>query len=500
MKKITLTIIIAVYLLVGIVNADTYTWVGGTGFDIWSIDANWDVGTAPVIADNVVIGGTAEVTYGGLNHLERGGQTTLNGTAHLIIEPGKRFLNGRNSGADFVINDAGRLTVQNAEYFIVATNSAGTLTQNGGSVVANVSRGFQLTDNTNVVAAYYLYGGTLEANLTGVSDENWFRSIGKSGNDVFHIDGGDAIFNGVSGRRFYIQRGGQLVIDSGSASFNDLSRLTAGRTLPGIASITLNDGELNYTSTNEDFSAIIIGDYASGRLYINGGEFNISIAGEDKRGFFVGYGTAGSGIVEQTAGDVDMDGIIATLCQPGSDSGKYKISGGSLHVSRMVLNPNSEFNVAGSASSSITIQEFVAEQGNALLSIDLDAGGCSLIQVGTTENDPNYAGGAWVDNLRIETNTLSGFNGTIGDKYDVLWSANGGITGLESVVFESKGLAKFELSLVDATANGYPSGELLQLTTLEVLELDPRNADFNRDGSVDLLDYRLLAGVWLENL
>ena len=47
--------------------------------------------------------------------------------------------------------------------------------------------------------------------------------------------------------------------------------------------------------------------------------------------------------------------------------------------------------------------------------------------------------------------------------FDLVWAANNGITGADTINLVNKSNQDFELVVADATSYGYPSGEVLQL-------------------------------------
>ena len=476
-----------------------WTWTGSAGSSLWSVDGNWDAGTAPTKNDDVLINGEAAVDMDLSGDFAYKGYITLAGDAQLTSPEGIRFAGGNGSSTVTTIQDNAKLMVGPSNYTIISKSRSSVVNQAGGEFNTQVSRGFFFTDTSGISGEYNLTGGTLTVDFTNDSayQDFWFRMMGRDSSeetDLFHIDGGDAFFNnnGDSGRRIYIMRDSEMIVDSGSANFTNIQKVSIGREVTGVATVTLNGGELNFNDTD-----VYVGDLAVGQLDINGGVFTTSQTDGTGIGLRCGYGDTGYGYVNQNAGVADLGGMEIALGSPSSivTKGEYTISGGSLkNVAALNMYANSKFTVSGSAADEIDIQQLSVEDSSAVLSFELDQDGCSMITVGATANDPNgYNSGAKLDNLTITVDTLESFVGIEGQNFNIMLVKNNGVTGFETVNFVSNSDQDFDLKLVDATSFGYPSGKLLQVS----VAFDPERADFNLDGIVDLIDFSMFTRAWL---
>ncbi len=183
---------------------------------------------------------------------------------------------------------------------------------------------------------------------------------------------------------------------------------------------------------------------------------------------FLEIGQAGDGVFNQTGGVALLD--RPRLGLTNTSSGVYTISGGELYVKKYFgAYWNSTFHVVGSGASKIDIQQMSfnrAEGQNVKLAVDLDEFGSTLIQVGLyTDAASTSHSGALLDNVILEIGTLAGFNGEVGDVYDILWAAQNGIrtTGMTLI---STGDVKFDWAVVDATTRGKAGGEMLIVTVI----------------------------------
>ncbi len=477
-----------------------WTWTGDAGTTLWSEAGNWDAQIAPTASDDVLIGGDAIVDIDLSGNFYHSSYITLQDNAQLICPEGSRFGGGSGASTVTTIEDNSKLLVGPTMYAILSKNTSSTINQTGGEYYAQISRGFLFTDTSGISGTYNLTGGSLKVDYvvdettTGTADF-WSMLMGRdasSESDLFYINGGDAVFtnNSYAGRRIYIMRDSDFVVDSGSASFTGFEKVSVGHDSSGTAEVILNDGELNFTDT-----PVCVGDLAIGRLAINGGVFNAAKTEGTGSGLLCGYADSGYGSVEQTGGVTDLNGLELKIGSSSSigAGGEYGISGGSLtNVGSLKLYVNADFIISGSDAESIDIQELSVEDDSAKISLNLDQNGTSLITVGA-DADSEYNGGAKLDNLTIVVNTLDGYQGQEGDSFDIIWIANNDISGLDSVTLVSEMEQDFELNVVDAASHGYAGGKLIQLS----VAFNPARADFNLDGSVDLADFGMFARAWL---
>ncbi len=465
-----------------------WVWAGASGN--WYDAYNWDKASAPALTDDVIIGSNGVATYNSAtvnDHFFFSGNISLESNGELIVADGRRFGGGSDATTTLKISDNSKLTVGPTHYFLVARSRPSTINQTGGTVTANVTRGFFLNDNELATGIYNLVGGSLNVNYvnTGnVTVEWWNDVLGRYGNgDTLHINGGIANFTATAGlnRDFYVMRNSTVQIDSGSANLSGFRKLYIGQKYDGNSSIILNGGELNINNP------VCVGNSGIGSLAINGGELNINVANN----VAISSG-AGTGTIIQTGGLADFNGGQIAL-GGSSRMATYSISGGEIaNVSSLTLDNNSEFKISGSGAGLIDIQEFtVKTDATPVLSVDMDENGCSMITVGS---DPaGGTGGADLSGLTLTINTLDSFVTDEGSTYDILWAANFGIKGYNTITLVNNSNQLFELQVVDATKHGYPSGELLQA----VSNYNPANADLSGDGVINLEDLAIFSQFWL---
>ena len=333
-------------------NAADLTWTGGADAASWSQDDNWTPGFAPILGDNVAIGGGAAVNYDPAGEFRRGGNTTLDGNATLTLA-GKRFLNADANPATFTL--AGNAVLnQSGNYFLVGLNQNGTFNQIGGTVNSTVDRGFNVSDNLDTPSTYNLSGGTLNATLTGNGgDDNFNVRIGKgSGGDLFRVNGGTANFtatNDQNNTRVFVQRDATLRVDSGTADFNEFRFFSIGRANAGQAKVLLNGGALNVDlNANQALRAVIVGGSsgdgtATGLLQVSGGALNVTDGD-----LWLGDGSAGT--VDLADGSILVDGYNVLLGRAAANStSTFNMTGGTLTAADIVLGDatDSVFNFDG---------------------------------------------------------------------------------------------------------------------------------------------------------
>lgn len=248
------------------------TWLGNDGN--YSTAGEWDTGTAPSKTTDVTINSGAATNNG---NLERNALTTLSGTGVLVINGG-RFLGGgimNMSGDEAILSQSG-------DYFIVGNQSQGTFTQTGGSVYANVGRGFFLSDNVGQAGSTYnLLGGKLEVTNSGsgATEDLFAVHFGKGGSgDLFHIDGGDATFHaGTASRNVWISRESTFELLSGSAAFSGYENFTVGRygSTSGTSELLVSGGSFQVTDLLHSFT---LGRDNNGLVTLSGGSMEISSA------------------------------------------------------------------------------------------------------------------------------------------------------------------------------------------------------------------------------
>ncbi len=315
-------------------------WQGGVGD--WSNPDNWSPFGIAFPDDDVVIA-EGEVTHDGT--LDRQANTQLSQTG--ILHVNGNFRNASDGAAHLTIaNDA--VINHQGNYFMVGRNAPGSVIQNGGIINSTITQGWFLSDESGGSAEYHLNGGLLNVNVSGTGNNNVIQ-FGKIGqNDLFHVNGGTAVFENVgssTSRRVYIRRDATLLIDSGSVTFSGFQYFSIGRESSGEARVVVNDGAFNVLDLS---GALVVGgawgnpeDFHTGILEVNGGQISITGGG----GLWVGDG--GRGIVEQSGGDILMQALDVVLGRSANAVGSYySMSGGSLLANNIVISDNAPDDVA----------------------------------------------------------------------------------------------------------------------------------------------------------
>ncbi len=343
MYKINKAMILVMCLVAGLSGAvSAATWTGAGGTTAWSNGANWDTGVVPDQYAEVGIGGNAVVNYDVSGNFERSADAELTGHAALTIS-GKRFLNGRNAPNTFTVADGAELT-HSGEYFIVGTGHPGTINQTGGTVTTSMNRAFFVNDaGGSTGSAYNLTGGTLNVTFTAQESDSHYTLLGNnSAVATFYVNGGHATFTALSSlnnRRVYIKNDSVLLVDSGSVSFNGFKWFSVGRSSGGEPKMILNGGSLSI-ATRSDGAVIVGGEAAQGRIEVNGGVLTII----SPNGLWVGDGNnCIRGVVEQTGGDVIIDGGDVVMGPaPTAASSYYQMDGGTLTARNLYLHANAD--------------------------------------------------------------------------------------------------------------------------------------------------------------
>ena len=337
----TLKNIMIFCLLAGLsVMASAATWTGLGSDSNWSNADNWDTATSPDQYTEATVDGDDAVTYD-VGNFERSAATFVGGNTELTMS-GKRFLNARNASCTLTIADNAVIT-QSGDYFIIGTGHPGTVNQTGGTLNASVNRGFFLGDSgSSTGSSYNLTGGTLNAALVAQGDDWWNELLGRNGTvGTLYVNGGTANFSVDTSmdRRIYIKGNSVLQVDSGSASFTGFKWFSVGRDDAGDAKMIVNGGALNIT-TRDDGALVVGGQNAQGRIEINGGVFTVA----SPNGLWVGDGTnCVRGVVEQTGGDVIIDGGDVVMGPASTAVGSYyQMDGGTLTARNLYLHANAD--------------------------------------------------------------------------------------------------------------------------------------------------------------
>jgi hypothetical protein len=301
----------------------------------WNADAigdyddplNWDnFNPSSIDIANIASG---EATRSG--NLNRAEQTNVTGTGKLIVNG--RMINADGAPAAISVADTASIE-QSGNYFIIGLNNTGSISQSGGTVSSQIDRGFFFSDGAGSQGTYNLTGGTLDVTYTAYGSDFHSYFLGRNGDDVFNVDGGDATFTSTNSdnRRIYISRNSVMNVDSGSATFNDIKYFIIGRYNTGNPTINVNGGAFNVDLLADNVSAFIVGGGSDGTgvLNINGGTVTVT-----DNEMWIGDGV--QGIVNQTGGDVLVDGFNVVLGRSANiNADEYNMSGGTLTAAGLV--------------------------------------------------------------------------------------------------------------------------------------------------------------------
>lgn len=209
-------------------------WTNAGGDNLWSNDANWDIGIAPTSGDDVIFDGTistdnctidAAASAGTLTFQEGyTGTISQNATKSLSVFSGDISF---NSGVTF--NQGAGVTVSGGNINILD----GTWNQTTGSVVISIG-------DLNISGGTYNGGGTL----------NMFN---------FYMDAG--AFNDGTGtvgiKRDFTVSGGTFTCNEGTFNFNTGSNSTRTQTITGTPTFYKLTFTLSTIGVNNDYTYVI---------------------------------------------------------------------------------------------------------------------------------------------------------------------------------------------------------------------------------------------------
>ena len=377
MKK--LAVLLAMAWVAGSGYAVTANWAGGTGD--WATAGNWSTGSVPGSGDDARVDtGTANI----ITDIGTVAQLRLNGSGTTPVVNignnatfGKLFVSWDPSRSGTIYQTAGTVDVDGADNeMIIGRYGTGTYTLSGGS----------MTHSSSTRDTYVGLGGTAgpatgSFNQTGGT----FTKAGTVQKNIYvgHFYGAEGTLN-LSGGSFVHAVGDELALgrDYGASGYLNIS---------GTASLRVGDGT------------------------------GVPASGEPANGFGdLRVGKAGYGKVVQTGGSVEANYI--KMGQSGLGYGDYVISGGTLdlHGYLFAQDGSSTFTVSGSAAGHIRMQKFIPNTRR--IGIELDADGSTLIEANGEAADRYHDGNA---DARWQIDTLSDFDGVVGDKYDVLFAETG---------------------------------------------------------------------------
>ncbi len=378
-------------------NSNYVHWVGGTGD--WMVSGNW-TNEDPAPDWNIpgwVVGNPSNT--GGSTALDwnYGRAVIESGTARITPSSApdgyvsKLYLGGTNGANVEISGDA-----LFKDIYLADTGESATITQTGGSVELSGNYTTHIGRHGN--GTYNLSGGTLTHNSTPGADTHTFIGVYDGAVGTFNQTGGAFVKNGT------VQQNIEVGYAAGSKGIVNLS---GGTFHDDVGDYTL----LAHKIGSEGYLNI------SGTASLRVGQGDVGSSQPPTGYGILGIGYEGYGKVVQTGGSVEANYL--KLGVKSSGLGDYVISGGSLDLPAYLQIPEAgTFMVSGSGADHIRMNKFMPNYQ--YIGFELDANGSTLIEVNGTTND--YYHGA-NENARWQLDTLPDFNGQVGDKYDVLWSA-----------------------------------------------------------------------------
>jgi len=430
----------------GAANAMTYDWLGGTGS--WT-DSGWTTNGVAVVpvwdgtSQAFILGGTLDLTQAArptvaikdLYLKPGGGSAVLNVSGDLDATT---ILLGHDGDSGFATVNQTAGTVATTGYNYIGYHGTGTNTYNlsGGSLLAgNVF--FHIGQTSTGILN--IDGGTLNASPTHFE-------VGQDGTGTLNLDSGAVNFTGDNLWLGYRNFGfGTVNVSGGTFSANAIVQVVVANRNDTSGAINIDGGV--FESSSPDFIVGGTGN-AVGSIGLDNGLFRHS--GEK---LWLGYGDGGEGSFLQTGGTSEVVKIV--LANTNTASGTYSISGGILDASSYIqAKEGGMFEVSGSGAERIETGEVYLSNGGTFR-VKLDGNGSTLVK-----DDGRFLDrGIFLENAVFEVDTLPGFDGEVGDTYDVMWTAEGFATNGMSFVNGSS--TEFDLGIVAADG-----GEVLRLTVL----------------------------------
>jgi len=431
MKKQFTLLALALAATLGVATATSYDWLSGAGD--WT-DTGWTTNGIPVSpvwnssSTGIIHSGTMNLTPTAnpgsqiaAVHLHPGiGSVDLNISGDLSLAERLRM------GSDSV--DSGTATI---------TQTAGTVTLDITTFIGQRGSGENI---------YNLDGGT----LSGVK---LYVAANETASGTLNINGGALDMSGYSYLGYSTGNTGVLNMPDGTAF---MTRLYVGNNGTGTANI--GGGTLNTSAK------VYIGSVAgsTGVLNLSNGMLHCTD--------WLYVGTAGSGSFYQTGGTAELY-KVGIGYYTGSD-GIISISGGSFTASNYIYGRygNSIFEVDGSGATKIDVNAVVFNKSTDILRFKLDENGSTRLDA------PGIYGSYGIDlaNSTVEVGIIAGFDGVVGDTYDLMWTPYGFNTN--GTIFSSTGNAKFDFGIVSKDG-----GQVLQ-ATLWTSRYDQWTIDYNLTG------------------
>lgn len=416
-------------------------------------DGNTGSATVNQTAGIVTTTGIDYIGYKGasMNTYNLSGGTLVGGTANFYIS--------QYAGPTGILNIDGGTLESAADNFALADGTAsmtlsngGTLTHTGASYllmgrhgdgVVNMEAGGTLTSTANMLAIAYSADGSGILNMNGGNlthtGADYFL-VGRRGDGTLNLNGGTVESSAKEFILAYnLSSSGTLNLTNGTLKTTG-TQLILAKYDDAVATANVVGGTLECASTYFDFG---LRGNATGTLNLSGGLVKFT-------GNYFRVGQQGHGVVNQSGGTAELRGVI--LADSAGSSGLYSISGGSLSVDKYIFGhtANAVFEVEGSGATSIETDSVLFPAGT--LRFKLDENGSTLVKAMGGYNDR----GIELTNATVEVETLVGFDGVVGETYDLMWTTNGFLT--TDMTFVDNSAAGFEWSIV-----AKDGGEVFQL-------------------------------------
>ncbi len=451
MKRKTRWALLAMAATAGVASAADYDWTTGTGD--W-LDTGWTtngVAVTPVwdsAANANISGGTMNLTPS---------SRPTDKIHNVVMAP---------SSGSATLNITGDLHGQNFEF----SGAGGTATINQTAGTVNMDGWMYLGSDGSAANTYNLNGGTW--NTTG---RKFYLGAYNSANMAVNVNGGHltSTYSGSSSILYlggYDNVEGNLNLNSGSVEVS-LDEMSIGHANSAQGTLTQTGGYFKFDGS----SRLYLGrwDNAIGTLNISGGTNEIDAGASS--GIRLGYASGARGVVNLSGGLLDYNATYFIVGQDGTGevnqtggrfelpvlvlannvggTGVFTISGGSIDATGyiQIKHAGSAFVVDGSGADSIDTGWLLGQDGT--LQINLDENGSTLINVGDD--------GVVLTNMTLSIDTLAGFDGQVGDTYDLIWTASANGIDTNDLAFVNDSATDFDLGIV--SKNG---GEALQLTVI----------------------------------
>jgi len=433
-----------IYQTAGTVDGNNEMIIGRYGTGIYNLSGGTLTHTGATRDTLIGLGGTGGPGTGYFNLSGTGSFTKTSTDREVLV--------GASAGSMGTIDLSGSssFTQNSGAGEVVLGRDAASGSQSAASGTLNISdtATFEAKHTVKVGDAGYgkidMDGGTFTQTTAGY----FFAGDDAGSTGVVNI-AGTAQF--TSAQTFIVGGYGHGEINQSGGTLTSSGNMYVGNKNGATGEYNLSGGTLDKSGGGAIYVGQEIG--AVGAMTVSGGT----------AGFGVSYiGRKGEGTLTQTGGDIDASHII--LGDGNTGSGDYTISGGSLDLTTYLrlwgASDSSTFTVSGSDADHIEVNRFLL--GNELMTVELDAGGSTLITADDTGTASELNGTFALD-------TLVDFSGVAnGTTYDIMW-AYAGFAYTNNLTFSDlSSTAEFEWSILDNVAvdGTAGTGQILQVTVI----------------------------------